>query len=792
MTSRMHRRPFSEFVAILPAGFHARTIWEFELPASKGRWLLVVALLLLVAVALTFYDEQKSIAETVESSNHSGLVVQLAHQVLSELRDAETDQRGYLITGRLNYIKPFGGSEISALQHLARLDQLTLGNPKQQSRVRRLTDLTAQKLDELRHTLEIYDVRGLPPALETIKTDRGRVLMEQIGSAIGDIANEESLTRQRDQDLVQAKLARTRLSVGGAAVTLVALLALAAVWIRRELDAQKSLTRRLEQSQTELIETLNLLKAQARVLAASEAKLRLAFEAAQMSAWEWILNDQKHSAQTNGISVRSHFEGGIVNDLSDVLAEIHEDDRAEVQHTICTALREHSNFETVYRSGSSTVRWYSATGKYCPSDIGGPARVIGVTRDVTEYWRAQETAKQTEHQLHQSQKLEAVGRLASSVSHDFNNFLTVMHGCSDLLLMDASLSEDSRTLVVDISKTAIAATTLTRQLLSFGRKDAVEPTVLELNSVILGTEQIIRRLIGQEISLVLVLSNDSTNIRSDRGQIEQVIVNLVVNARDAMPHGGTLTVSTSIHSAGENSVWERSIGSEVQVVLSVSDTGTGMSADVQSKIFDPFFTTKQKDRGTGLGLSTVFGIVEQNDGKITVQSRMGVGSEFHVILPGVSTEATSLVKSQPDMELASETGTILVVDDDSTVRSFVIRVLREAGYTVYEAGDGEDGLETAREHAETIDLVLTDVVMPVMGGLDMAAELKRRHPSLAIVYMSGWADGELKENAVQTNQIQILGKPFLPDTLLRRVRGTLKKTILENAGRERTMTATAP
>ncbi len=405
-----------------------------------------------------------------------------------------------------------------------------------------------------------------------------------------------------------------------------------------ELDAQKDLTGRLEHSQTELVETLHLLRARDRVLVAKEARLRLAFDAAQMRAWDWFPDDHAPSTETTGISPGSDFEDGIVTELSDILAEIHEGDRAEVHHAICRALQDHSSFETVYRSASSTVRWYSVTGKYFPGDVGGPNRVIGITRDVTEYRRAQEAAKQTEHQLHQSQKMEAVGRLAGGVAHDFNNFLTVIHGCSELLSMDESLSEDSRSLLADIRKTALAATVLTRQLLSFSRKGAVEPAVLDLNAVVLDIEHMVRRLIGPKISLALVLSKDSTSIRADRGQIEQVIVNLVVNARDAMTDNGTLTISTSVHSVGKNSGSEPPIRREEQVVLSVVDTGTGMSADVQSKIFDPFFTTKEKDKGTGLGLSTVFGIVERNNGKIQVESQIGVGSVFHVILPGVEHE----------------------------------------------------------------------------------------------------------------------------------------------------------
>ena len=382
--------------------------------------------------------------------------------------------------------------------------------------------------------------------------------------------------------------------------------------------------------------------------------------------------------------------------------------------------------------------------------------------------------KELEAQLRQSQKMEAVGRLAGGVAHDFNNMLTVITGYSEFLLKRLSASDPIRSELEAIRQAGERAAGLTRQLLAFSRKQILAPQVLNVNRVVSETDKMLRRLIGEDIELVAILAPDLGNVKADPGQIEQVVMNLAVNARDAMPEGGRLTIETANVDLSEEYAREHIDASPgPHVMLAVSDTGVGMDEETRSHIFEPFFTTKEMGKGTGLGLSTVHGIVKQSDGSIDVESLPERGTTFKIFLPRIEeTAEASAAKSGPDREL-SGTETVLLVEDDPGVRAFGVRVLRERGYTVIEARGGAEALSLAGRHAGPIHLVVSDVVMPGMSGRDMAERLAVQRPGTKILYMSGYTDDAISRHGVLDPGTAFLQKPFTPDALVRTARSVL-------------------
>ena len=396
--------------------------------------------------------------------------------------------------------------------------------------------------------------------------------------------------------------------------------------------------------------------------------------------------------------------------------------------------------------------------------------------------KAAETAlRQSEEQLRQVQKIEAVGRLAAGVAHDFNNILTAIMGHSELLLRQLDAGDPRRKNAEQIEKVAHLAAGLTRQLLIFSRKQVIEPRVLDLNAVILDIKKMLRRLIGENIEFCTLLDPAAGHIKADPGQIEQVIMNLAVNARDAMPTGGKLTVTTANTTRDKNHLKNfPDMGAGDYVMLAIADTGTGMSEEVKAHLFEPFFTTKPPGTGTGLGLATCFGIVKQNTGHINVHSELGSGTTFKIYFPQVQSAIEPLrVRNQPT-GVAGGNETVLLVEDEPVVRELAVATLREKGYTVVEAVNGEEGLRLARQHDGKIDLVLTDVVMPVMGGKEMADALRTSHPDTKVLFTSGYTEDALGHHGVLRPGILFLPKPYLTATLARKVREVLDEGLIQS------------
>ena len=397
-----------------------------------------------------------------------------------------------------------------------------------------------------------------------------------------------------------------------------------------------------------------------------------------------------------------------------------------------------------------------------------PGVLVHTVRDLTRQ-------RKLEDQLVQAQKMEAVGQLAGGVAHDFNNLLTVIMSYSSMLLMDMEAANPMRGDIQEISNAATRAATLTRQLLAFSRKQVLQMQAVNVNEVVTHVEKMLRRLIGEDISLSTHLDPDLAHINGDSGQLEQVLLNLAVNARDAMPNGGALTIATgNVDLSDEHGDRHMGAAPGKYVMLAVTDTGGGMSKEVQQRLFEPFYTTKGPGKGTGLGLSTVHGIVKQSGGDVYVYSELGHGTTFKVYFPRLSAEAELIATTAEHAAITPRgTETVLLAEDDEALRALGERVLSAFGYNVLVARTGAEALRIVAEHKGRIDLVATDVVMPEMNGSQLVAKVLEARPGIRVLFMSGYTDDEVVRRGVIDGQTAFLQKPFTPDLLAQKVRQVL-------------------
>jgi len=418
------------------------------------------------------------------------------------------------------------------------------------------------------------------------------------------------------------------------------------------------------------------------------------------------------------------------------------------------------------RRKDGQLYWDSATVSPVRDTTGVVTHFVAIKQDVS-------AQRLLEDQFRQAQKMEAVGRLAGGVAHDFNNLLSVITSYSEMVLEDLGPADPRRADLDEIRKAAVAAAGLTRQLLAFSRQQVLQPRVLSPNAVIEGVDKMLRRLIGEDVALTTVLAPDIGSIKADPGQMEQVIMNLAVNARDAMPEGGQLTIATSnieldSHYAGDHIP----VVAGPYVLLAVTDTGSGMDDETKRRLFEPFFTTKEKGKGTGLGLATVYGIVKQSGGFIWVYSELGQGTTFKIYLPRVADEPMA-AEAPRSPESVHGTETVLLAEDSPGVRSAARQILGRLGYTVIDAPNGAAALALAASLTGPLDLLVTDVVMPEMSGRQLAERLTALRPGLKVLYVSGYTDDAVVRHGVLEAGISYLEKPFTPERLARKVREVL-------------------
>ena len=437
----------------------------------------------------------------------------------------------------------------------------------------------------------------------------------------------------------------------------------------------------------------------------------------------------------------------------------------------CMVDRTHQRMENEFSYPDGSRGWFEL--RFMPV----PEGVCVLSLDISESKRTAAALERSEAQLRQAQKMEAVGRLAGGVAHDFNNLLSIILSYSSLLIEQMAPGDEARADLQEIKLAGERGAQLTKQLLTFSRHQVVEQQVLDLNGIIGGLENMVRRLVGEDVDVRTVPAFDLGNVLADHGHIEQIIVNLVVNARDAMPGGGRLTIETqNVDLDARYAADHLGVTPGPHVMLAISDTGVGMDAATQNRIFEPFFTTKESHKGTGIGLSTVFGIVQQSGGSVWVYSEVGRGTTFKVFFPRV--DAPSVSDAEPVAVTATRgSETILVVEDNDPLRIVTRDILARNGYHVLEASSGEEALRICQE-TEGIHLLITDVVMPEMSGRVLVERALPLRPTMKVLYMSGYTEDAIVHHRVLSPGIALLQKPITPDGLLRRVRQVLEAIAL--------------
>jgi two-component system, cell cycle sensor histidine kinase and response regulator CckA len=522
--------------------------------------------------------------------------------------------------------------------------------------------------------------------------------------------------------------------------------------ISRDITERKKLDERLRKSQEQLTEAQRI---------------------ARLGHWEWDILKNTVSWSEELLQIYGLSAQQTAFEFKDVLRVTHPQDRRALKNTLRAAMNLHQPFSLDFRilKGKKEERFLHALGRVTVDSHGKPVRMVGTAQDVTSEKRAERALQQKEEELFQARKLEAIGRLAGGVAHDFNNLITGILGISQELKKTFG-SEDPRSEdIEEVIKASNRAFDVTRQLLAFSRRQIMSPKVIDITETIQDFSKLLHRLLGEDIRLDLHLT-DHHYIKMDPGNLEQVLLNLALNARDAMPQGGTISLST------RNVSFQKDGGpSTAHILLEVSDTGKGMTQDILSHIFEPFFTTKTRDKGTGLGLATVYGIVKQSGGDIVVDSQLGRGTTFRIYLPREMqppAEAASTPKTVPHPPGHE---TVLIIEDEAIVRKVVVKRLRSAGYEVLEASGGKKALELLDTHGPSIKLVITDVVMPEMNGREVVERIRQSYPSVSVLYMSGYPEEIIARRGTLEPGINFIEKSAIHKDLLKKVREILEKSV---------------
>ncbi len=519
-------------------------------------------------------------------------------------------------------------------------------------------------------------------------------------------------------------------------------------------------------------EMLATLEMRETALRENTAQLLEAMTVARMSSWAWDV--QKDTISWGGRESHTFGDKGKPADssLASFLEVVHPGDRSTVEQGLLRAAQSGQRCELDFRvlDPDGHTRWLAMRGQRGHDHDRQSPRLLGLVMDMTDRRRLEE-------QLLQSQKLEAIGRLAGGVAHDFNNLLTGILGYANFALKSLPDNHAAWVDILEIERAGTRAAALTGQLLSYARRQMIAPKIVRLNDLVLNMEGLLRRLIGEDVDLETQCDQNLWHTQIDPGQFEQVIINLAVNARDAMPSGGRLTVETSNCRLDDSYVRQHpEVLPGEYVMLAVADTGIGMDSATQVRIFEPFFTTKEQGKGTGLGLAVCYGIVKQASGHLWVYSERGRGTTFKVLLPRALEEEELMSDARPpEQPAAAGHETVLIVEDEPVVRRLTVRALTERGYQVLEAEDGPTAIAVAQEHKGDLHLLVTDVVMPGMNGKELADRLTAERPELRVLYISGYAEHAVVRQGVLVEGIAFLSKPFDLSQLARTVREVLDK-----------------
>ena len=704
-----------------------------------------LALAVLAGIGLFSYLHMRELIQLNDLMAQSRNVLKKVDELHDNLVGKESSQRAYIITGDPRFLKPFRETSDQIPLILNEIKALTANQPKVQRRIAAMEPLINQRLALLKDRILRAESGHQEAAVQAIKSGVGLKLMTDIRSSIDVINQEEDQILAQRQTLARANTRKLIYTVTLGSLLSFGILIAIFYFLRREII----LRRAAEQ---------NLRLSEERLQAFLENSPAVAFMKDESGRYVYVNGIFKQIVFQN----RRELVGSTDFDLwpAEMAKSFQDED------LLVFSEKKPLEISASIPDPNGNLRHFIVYKFLLPNYSGG--RILGgVALDITE-------RKRLEIQLRQAQKLEAIGKLAAGVAHDFNNLLTVITGCGEMMLMEFSQDDPLRFYAQEITRAADYAATLTQQLLAFSRKQIAQPKALNLNEVVTGLKEMLHRLLTEEVHPLVVLAPDLGVVHADPGQMEQIIINLAANARDAMPQGGQLTIKTA-------NVWldEAYAQEHPEVIpgpyvrLTVADTGEGMDGETKEHIFEPFFTTKEVGKGTGLGLASVYGIVKQSGGHIRVYSEPGLGTNFEIYLPRVDEVSEPLPVATPLSELPRGRETILVVEDEKELRSVIRRALEKWGYTVLEACNGEEALTVCAQHPGEIHLLLVDVILPHMRGPEVAARVGSAYPNLKILFMSGYTDEALVHRGVLDSGVNFIPKPFKIGSLIRKVREVL-------------------
>jgi PAS domain S-box-containing protein len=713
------------------------------------------ALLTLVAIGVVSFLSIRSLVKNSDRVEHTQEVLIHASRVGSLLADAETGQRGFLVTGNPIYLEPYTVAAAKLRAEVDSLSLLTRDNPRQVAQTGRLRTLATQRLAMLSAGLDARRRDGLASGRVWLTNDPGRQVMDQIRAVLVAIgAEEDVLLHRHDRAARASAMFATALIVFGS-IAAILMVGIASGMVGRDL-------RRRVETEEELREARDRLEERVRE---RTAELEAVIETSPLAIS--AIDPRGNIVMWNRAAEKTF---GYTRD--EMVGKPYRPADAEDQRRYSEAMAQVNagvpvvGYEIRGRRKDGTLLDVSIYSAPMRGANGQKLGVLAVIADLTEQKRLQD-------RLRQSQKMEAVGKLAGGIAHDFNNLLTAITGYTDLLYLRLPGDIGKRELS-EIRKASDRAASLTRQLLAFSRQQVLQPKIINVNDVVGNLSAMLTRLIGEDIELIASLGERIGPVKADPFQLEQVLMNLAVNARDAMPRGGKLTIETANVTLDRHyTQGHPDVKPGEYVMIAVSDTGTGMDSETRARIFEPFFTTKEMGKGTGLGLSTVYGIVKQSQGHMWVYSEPGQGATFKVYLPHHLDPEEVQPAPPPPRVVPRGWETILAVEDEESLLNLVAEILGDAGYSVIAAHGPKEALRLMADHREPIHLLLTDVVMPGMSGRALADEVVGKRPGIRVLYMSGYTDNAIVHHGVLDAGVTYIQKPFTPDALIKMVREVL-------------------
>lgn len=717
-----------------------------SVPSRRSRIVAAVAILALMLLSALSYQSVTQMARQADRVRHTHEVMDGLSSLLSHVTDSETGNRGYVITGDPGYLEPYLDAEDEAATQLAELERLVSDNPAQSARLAALEPLIASRFEASRRIVETRRLEGGPAASALVASGLGKAAHDAIRAGIAEmIGAEEALLRTRDA----ASAISTRTTIVIIVVAFLIIGIAAFLLFRHEINRQR--TERWAREQDERF----------RILARATIDTIWDYDVAADRLWwsESLLDRFGFDTADQGPELRTWLDW------------LHPDDRARIAADFDAFIAGTGRqWEGRYRfiRADGTIVHIIDRAFAIRDETGNAVRVVGGMSDVTE-------ARALEDRLAQAQRLEAVGQLTGGVAHDFNNLLTVILGNAEMLVDSLSADDEQRLLAEMMRTAAERGAELTNRLLAFARRQALEPKVVNVNKLLASMDPLLRRTLSEEIEIEFVRGAGLWETYVDAGQLEGAVLNLALNARDAMPQGGRLTIETAnAHVDADYAAANEGVAPGQYVLVAVTDTGIGMTSEVLSQAFEPFFTTKDVGKGSGLGLSMVYGFIRQSNGHVKIYSEPGQGTAVRIYLPRAA--ADELAESAETLEenAVGGTETILVVEDDAMVRAYVEGQLTALGYGVSCVANGPDALQALGR--AKFDLLFTDVVMPGgLNGRQLADEARRLHPDLPILFTSGYTENAIVHHGRLDRGVQLLNKPYRRADLAAKVRQALDR-----------------